>query len=1243
MTGMLMARCLGRNLLRLALGAVIFVGVMVAVMRALVAHTDLVDDWALQAIALATDKAAAAETISVRLHGLAPELTLRDVRLGKGERAIRLTSLALELDPWASLWQIGPVLDAIRLDGGHLRVTRFADGRIKVQGHEGNLLARMPFPDRVSLTNLTIDWRDGGPGAEPLKLRSVALHGGLAGGSAALSGRATIADNGGAVRLRANFDTPLSPGAPLDGHLHLALTRLDAQRVGERGSQWARNNLGLAGRLDGGVWLTWRQNRLVRATASGDWRDPAALGVEENGPITGSVRWQRQEGGWRLDAQGPATEAGEAARVSTARGPSKTHWRIGVRGLELGDWLAHLQEFEELPQRWRERLRRVEPRGHIRRLQLARRTSNWRVEADLAGLSVASGAGHPGIDNLDLSLGADSSGGKAELAVADSHLRWPAYLNQPAGLTAGRAQLRWRMPGGGETRLRLTELSFDGPLAAGRASGSLHKDADRESRLDGALRLSRGDASALLARLDSELLETASLTWLAQHLQGARLTGSVLRASGSVPELMAADSDSVWRLRSGFRIDQLDYAPAWPALTGLAGDFELSPEGLRVGIQRAQVAGLDLSEASARLSDWDLPRLAVDLEARAAFDDWLAALERTPLAPAAEAVGGLRLGGEPELGLSLAVPLDDAAGVSVDGTVTLNNASVSHPATGLELTRLRGEVGFDRYGLDWDGVTARLAGSRVTSNGWTVGNGDDARIRAIAQVDTGLAPWLPARAGKTLPVSGRASWLVDVTLPGLASETGRWRAELSSDLLGLAVDAPLPFGKAATAARTLSISARGGPSGIKPVRLQYGQRLRALAAIDSGRVTRAGVQLGGEPARLPEGLGLRVDGRLETLDGARLRAYSDLLGAGSRAGYILPRPLAVDLEVGALRAGGYVVRDVGVRLDRPKGGWRIRFEGPNARGALTTGEAGGFELDMARLAIERDGGRQPASLSPPSSLPAIEMRIDELRLDGRLLGQFRLRLQQGDQGISLRELALDNPSMLLRAEGDWDQTTDHSTLEVTTETVDTGGVLERFGLPARVRGGQGRFRADLSWDGHLFEPDAPTMAGTLELDLRDGSLPSVEPGTGRLLGLLSLSLLPRRMMLDFASITDEGLPFDRIYANFDVTEGMARPAPFYLVGPMARVQVSGPVDLVDRVYDQRITVIPRVSATLPLVGGLAGGAPAALLLWLGQDVVAQGMAPFTSISYRLTGPWSAPRIDRANRGALNSLPHEEAQ
>ena len=59
-----------------------------------------------------------------------------------------------------------------------------------------------------------------------------------------------------------------------------------------------------------------------------------------------------------------------------------------------------------------------------------------------------------------------------------------------------------------------------------------------------------------------------------------------------------------------------------------------------------------------------------------------------------------------------------------------------------------------------------------------------------------------------------------------------------------------------------------------------------------------------------------------------------------------------------------------------------------------------------------------------------------------------------------------------------------------------------------------------------------TLNGTLSVSLQDGQLRDIEPGAGRMLGLLSVTQLPRRLALDFSDVTDEGLAFNVVKRRF---------------------------------------------------------------------------------------------------------------
>ena len=64
-----------------------------------------------------------------------------------------------------------------------------------------------------------------------------------------------------------------------------------------------------------------------------------------------------------------------------------------------------------------------------------------------------------------------------------------------------------------------------------------------------------------------------------------------------------------------------------------------------------------------------------------------------------------------------------------------------------------------------------------------------------------------------------------------------------------------------------------------------------------------------------------------------------------------------------------------------------------------------------------------------------------------------------------------------------------------------------------------RLAAHLWWPGGPGGDAFKSMSGTLRLVLEEGQLRDIEPGAGRMLGLLSVAQLPRRLSLDFSDVT----------------------------------------------------------------------------------------------------------------------------
>ena len=72
---------------------------------------------------------------------------------------------------------------------------------------------------------------------------------------------------------------------------------------------------------------------------------------------------------------------------------------------------------------------------------------------------------------------------------------------------------------------------------------------------------------------------------------------------------------------------------------------------------------------------------------------------------------------------------------------------------------------------------------------------------------------------------------------------------------------------------------------------------------------------------------------------------------------------------------------------------------------------------------------------------------------------------------------------------------------------DAGKYLARYALPDAVRDAATRIRGQVSWAGSPQDFDYPTLNGKLRLETGRGQFTKLDPGLGKLLGVLSLQSL----------------------------------------------------------------------------------------------------------------------------------------
>jgi uncharacterized protein YhdP len=202
-------------------------------------------------------------------------------------------------------------------------------------------------------------------------------------------------------------------------------------------------------------------------------------------------------------------------------------------------------------------------------------------------------------------------------------------------------------------------------------------------------------------------------------------------------------------------------------------------------------------------------------------------------------------------------------------------------------------------------------------------------------------------------------------------------------------------------------------------------------------------------------------------------------------------------------------------------------------------------------------------------------------------------------------------------------------LRFDVRTSHLGRMLTDLGFEHAFDRGEGKV------EGHLRWPDAPTrftwdgLEGGGRLELENGRLVEVEPGAGRLLGLFSLNMLPRRLALDFRDVFQRGFVFEKIKGTVRLVGSDVFTSDLRIQGAAANVEIEGRTGIVARDYDQSIVVTPRVGGTLPVAGALLGGPVAGAAVFILDRVLGmgRGIDEAARVEYRVTGTWDDPTVE----------------
>jgi uncharacterized protein YhdP len=345
----------------------------------------------------------------------------------------------------------------------------------------------------------------------------------------------------------------------------------------------------------------------------------------------------------------------------------------------------------------------------------------------------------------------------------------------------------------------------------------------------------------------------------------------------------------------------------------------------------------------------------------------------------------------------------------------------------------------------------------------------------------------------------------------------------------------------------------------------------------------------------------------------------------------------IDMRLGRVRYVGRELLKVAARLEHAGEEWRGTLDSPLIAGTVQWRAEGKGRLTARHspLAIPEAraeaGAAQPASADPPG-LDVVAERFD---FRGRELGKLEIRADYAGEEWRIERLDITSPHAQWRSNGSWRRTGSGALTAMTVrlEASSLNGLLGQFGYGDYVTRGTGHLEGKLAWPGHPHDFSTAILSGQLEIRGHRGQFAKLEPGAGKLLGLLSLQSLPRRVTLDFRDVFSDGFAFDSIEGQVKIARGIMLTESFAISGPSALVNLSGEVSLPQETQTLTLRVVPEMGESAAVAATVLGTPVLGLSTLLISKLLSNPIGKVVAYEYLVTGSWDNPVVTKISAPA----------
>jgi uncharacterized protein (TIGR02099 family) len=1207
-------------------------------------------------------------SVDARLGLGGPELLFFDVRVldpKTGQVLIRSRRGGVTIDP-VTLIRDGKIkASRVFLDGASLRLERTKEGKTRIQGMDtgaadgGEGLGATDIPEGIfELRRANIVVEDLKNELGPWSFRDVELRLQNDGRNIAINGRVELPDKlGESVTLQAELKDLFSDPEALSWEAHVQGKQLNLDAWAEIMPK--RYRMIEEGNGDLSVHLFMENGLLDHASLRLDLHDTRIFLSRQSvasvayDAISGRLELDRLNGGWTAAARDfRLIQAGKdwpgsdvSVEYHASAGPDSQSELSGRRltatasflGIEelavLAGWLPD----NELTSR----LLEFRPAGRIHDLELTlgediQGQVQYQINAEIRNLAFGPAESTPGVSGLSGIVDIGTDQGRVSLDSNFLEVEVPGVFRKPLLVDRISGDVRWRSEAG-EFRVTASGLQLDHGEMQAVTEAMIEWPQSGEPNIQMTV-----DVAGIRVAYISDLLPAGVMSArLVEWLDSALVSGSIPEANividGPLGKFPFRDGDGVFSVKFPLQDLTLQFDDRWPTVTNAGFQVKIDGRGLTAYGESGEVLGTKAKTMRARIDNFKDPVLDLQLKAVGSLDNTWQFVLQSPLAEMlGESVKLFTVAGQNEINMELTVPLNNTADTKVDLHLDITNGQFAIDGLEPEFSEIDGTLRIQNEIVSGTGFTARFFDAPVSIDIEPQFTQD--KTLAVIQMTGRLDGEDLASVGVPLASLMSGSTAYQAAAVVATQGGGNFVLRVNSDLDGLVMDWPAPL-KKASESRPIQVDLELLPAGLMDLAVNYQPGVRAAIRlkrvtgkpwqVETGMITTEGI------ATLPDQQGLVVTGHVVA---AELEEWLSLKDSTSDdTDFELQDILReIDISIEHARAIGYEFGAIGLGMLRTDEGWLLLVSGESLDGTLQIPfrpQQDSMRANMNRVwmtqKVEENAGDHSID---PRNVPAAHIVIEDFRLSDMILGSTKATARKSLSGVVVEQLEFMTEPLHVTGNASWLmlERGEETQLDLLLVSDDVTAALANLNMARSLQAKRGTVSSQLYWPGSPNVDFLPLISGNVSLDFRNGELLDLEPGAGRLLGLLSITTLPRRLALDFSDFFKKGLSFDKLSGDYVIREGNAFTNNMTLDGPAAKAIIRGRTGLATRDYDQTAEVIANLGNTLPVAGAIAGGPAVGAAVFLLSKLFQKPLDELSQAHYRISGSWDDPVIEPFN-------------